>query len=157
MTSYWGTFRNGNQKNSSNHFFLFSLFNFRVCLEHLNSTRIRFSISSSHFINFCFLLSNWSAKNLSPYYFLFCQCTCSGMVFLFLYPIFQLVSFYVAIGGDPKELRLGIVNDEVSNIQECFNKSLIHTYYKDEYDCELYKTSCAFLNHLNRSFAVQVW
>ncbi|XP_039445966.1 ABC transporter G family member 20 [Culex pipiens pallens] len=79
----------------------------------------------------------------------------AGMVFLFLYPIFQLVSFYVAIGGDPKELRLGIVNDEVSNIQECFNKSLIHTYYKDEYDCELYKTSCAFLNHLNRSFAVQ--
>ncbi|EAT33290.1 AAEL014428-PA [Aedes aegypti] len=79
----------------------------------------------------------------------------AGMVFLFLYPIFQLVSFYIAIGGDPKDLRLGVVNDEVNNIQECFNRSLITTYYHDEYDCDLYKISCRFLDQLNRSVAIQ--
>ncbi|XP_053695189.1 ABC transporter G family member 20 [Sabethes cyaneus] len=79
----------------------------------------------------------------------------AGMVFLFLFPIFQLVSFYVAIGGDPKELRLGIVNDEVSNIQECFNQSLITTSFHDDYDCDLYKVSCRFLETLNRTVAIQ--
>ncbi|XP_058467891.1 ABC transporter G family member 20 [Malaya genurostris] len=79
----------------------------------------------------------------------------AGMVFLFLFPIFQLVSFYVAIGGDPKELRLGIVNDEVNNIQECFNQSLTITSYHNDYECDLYKTSCRFLDHLNRTVAIQ--
>uniref|UniRef100_A0A2M3Z376 Putative abc transporter g family member 20 n=1 Tax=Anopheles braziliensis TaxID=58242 RepID=A0A2M3Z376_9DIPT len=79
----------------------------------------------------------------------------AGMVFLFLYPIFQLVSFYVAIGGNPKELRLGIVNDELANIRQCFNESLITTYYHDDYDCDLYKVSCRFLEKLNRSVAIQ--
>uniref|UniRef100_A0A182QE61 Uncharacterized protein n=1 Tax=Anopheles farauti TaxID=69004 RepID=A0A182QE61_9DIPT len=79
----------------------------------------------------------------------------AGMVFLFLYPIFQLVSFYVAIGGNPKDLRLGIVNEELSNIRQCFNESLITTYYREDYDCDLYKVSCRFLEKLNRSVAIQ--
>uniref|UniRef100_A0A182U3I1 Uncharacterized protein n=1 Tax=Anopheles melas TaxID=34690 RepID=A0A182U3I1_9DIPT len=79
----------------------------------------------------------------------------AGMVFLFLYPIFQLVSFYVAVGGNPKDLRLGIVNEELSNIRQCFNESLITTYYREDYDCDLYKVSCRFLEKLNRSVAIQ--
>ncbi|EAA01628.5 AGAP002060-PA [Anopheles gambiae str. PEST] len=79
----------------------------------------------------------------------------SGMVFLFLYPIFQLVSFYVAVGGNPKDLRLGIVNEELTNIRQCFNESLITTYYREDYDCDLYKVSCRFLEKLNRSVAIQ--
>ncbi|XP_040161258.1 ABC transporter G family member 20 [Anopheles arabiensis] len=79
----------------------------------------------------------------------------AGMVFLFLYPIFQLVSFYVAVGGNPKDLRLGIVNEELTNIRQCFNESLITTYYREDYDCDLYKVSCRFLEKLNRSVAIQ--
>ncbi|XP_058116541.1 ABC transporter G family member 20 [Anopheles ziemanni] len=79
----------------------------------------------------------------------------AGMVFLFLYPIFQLVSFYIAIGGNPKGLRLGIVNEELTNIRQCFNESLVHTYYTDDYECDLYKVSCRFLEKLNRSIAIQ--
>ncbi|XP_053661277.1 ABC transporter G family member 20 [Anopheles marshallii] len=79
----------------------------------------------------------------------------AGMVFLFLYPIFQLVSFYIAVGGNPKDLRLGIVNDELANIRQCFNESLITTYYREDYDCDLYKVSCRFLEKLNRSVAIQ--
>uniref|UniRef100_A0A182JPM5 Uncharacterized protein n=1 Tax=Anopheles christyi TaxID=43041 RepID=A0A182JPM5_9DIPT len=79
----------------------------------------------------------------------------AGMVFLFLYPIFQLVSFYIAVGGNPKGLRLGIVNDEVTNIRQCFNESLITTYYREDYDCDLYKVSCRFMEKLNRSVAIQ--
>uniref|UniRef100_A0A182R677 Uncharacterized protein n=1 Tax=Anopheles funestus TaxID=62324 RepID=A0A182R677_ANOFN len=79
----------------------------------------------------------------------------AGMVFLFLYPIFQLVSFYIAVGGNPKDLRLGIVNEELTNIRQCFNESLITTYYREDYDCDLYKVSCRFLEKLNRSVAIQ--
>uniref|UniRef100_A0A182SQH1 ABC transmembrane type-2 domain-containing protein n=1 Tax=Anopheles maculatus TaxID=74869 RepID=A0A182SQH1_9DIPT len=77
------------------------------------------------------------------------------MVFLFLYPIFQLVSFYIAVGGNPKDLRLGIVNEELTNIRQCFNESLITTYYREDYDCDLYKVSCRFMEKLNRSVAIQ--
>ncbi|XP_053672048.1 ABC transporter G family member 20 [Anopheles nili] len=79
----------------------------------------------------------------------------AGMVFLFLYPIFQLVSFYIAVGGNPKGLRLGIVNEELTNIRHCFNESLMTTYYREDYECDLYKVSCRFLEKLNRSVAIQ--
>lgn len=60
---------------------------------------------------------------------------CSGLVFLFFYPILQLVCFYVAIGGDPKLLQLGVVSDELKNLSMCRNTSLI-TVHKHDYECD---------------------
>lgn len=76
------------------------------------------------------------------------------MVFLLFFPIFQLVCFYVAVGGNPIGLKLAIVDDEVSSFKECANESLITTYAHD-YTCDLHKVSCRFINQINESVAVK--
>lgn len=74
------------------------------------------------------------------------------MFFLTCFPIFQLVCFYVAIGGNPIGLKIGIVDSEVSSYRECYNKSLITTFAHDD-TCDLHKISCRFINHINDSVA----
>lgn len=76
------------------------------------------------------------------------------MVFLLLFPIFQLVCFYVAVGGNPKGLNIAIVNDETTSFEDCANKSLITTYVHDD-TCDLHKISCRFINHINDSVAIK--
>ncbi len=76
------------------------------------------------------------------------------MVFLTCFPIFQLVCFYVAVGSNPIGLKLAIVNDEVKNIAECMNKSLITTRISED-TCDLYKVSCRFINQINDSVAIK--
>lgn len=79
----------------------------------------------------------------------------AGMVFVFFFPIFQLVCFYVAVGGNPKGLRLGVVNEEVGNYRECYNDSLVTTFVHDS-TCDIHKVSCRFLDQLNDSVAIKV-
>lgn len=74
------------------------------------------------------------------------------MIFLTCFPIFQLVCFYVAIGGNPIGLKIGIVDSEVSSYRECYNTSLITTFAHDD-TCDLHKVSCRFINHINDSIA----
>lgn len=76
------------------------------------------------------------------------------MFFLIFFPIFQLVCFYVAVGGNPIGLKIAIVNDEVPNYQDCSNSSLITTFVHDS-TCDLHKLSCRFLNHINDSVAIK--
>lgn len=76
------------------------------------------------------------------------------MVFLTCFPIFQLVCFYVAVGSNPIGLKLAIVNDEVKNIADCMNTSLITTRINNE-TCDLNKVSCRFINQLNDSVAIK--
>lgn len=76
------------------------------------------------------------------------------MVFLLFFPIFQLVCFYVAVGGDPIGLNIAIVNNEVSNYEDCANSSLITTFVHDN-DCDFHKISCRFINHINESVAIK--
>lgn len=78
----------------------------------------------------------------------------AGMIFLTCFPIFQLVCFYVAIGGNPIGLKLGIVDDELSNFNECWNSSLITTNIVND-TCDLNKISCRFINHINDSVAIK--
>ena len=78
-----------------------------------------------------------------------------GMVFLLFFPIFQLVCFYVAVGGNPIGLKLAVVNDEIVNYKDCMNSSLITTNVHD-YTCDLNKVSCRFINQLNDSVAIKV-
>lgn len=76
------------------------------------------------------------------------------MVFLTCFPIFQLVCFYVAVGSNPIGLKLAVVNDEVKNIADCMNSSLITTSINND-TCDLNKVSCRFINQLNDSVAIK--
>lgn len=76
------------------------------------------------------------------------------MVFLTCFPIFQLVCFYVAVGSNPIGLKLAIVNDEVRNIADCMNSSLVTTRINND-TCDLNKVSCRFINQLNDSVAIK--
>ena len=76
------------------------------------------------------------------------------MVFLLFFPIFQLVCFYVAVGGNPIGLNIAIVDDELSSYKDCVNSSLITTYVHD-YTCDLHKVSCRFISQINDSVATK--
>lgn len=76
------------------------------------------------------------------------------MVFLLFFPIFQLVCFYVAVGGNPIGLKLGIVDDEINSFKDCENASLITSYVHDN-TCDLHKVSCRFINQINDSVAIK--
>lgn len=79
-----------------------------------------------------------------------------GIVFCFLFPILQLSCFYSAIGGNPKDLEIGVVNREVNNYMECYNDSLITTFAHD-YTCDLHKISCRFLTAFDDDVAKKVY
>jgi hypothetical protein len=80
----------------------------------------------------------------------------AGMVFITCFPIFQLVCFYVAVGGNPIGLKLAIVNDEVQNYNECTNTSLVTTHINND-TCDLNKVSCRFINQINDSVAIKYY
>lgn len=69
-------------------------------------------------------------------------------------PILQIVFFYLAIGGNPIGLKMGVVDDEIMNYEECFNSSLITTFVHDD-TCDIQKVSCRFLNELDDSVAIK--
>lgn len=79
----------------------------------------------------------------------------SGLLLLFLFPVLQCTCFYLAIGDNPKNLKIGIVNDEVESYEDCFNKSLITTYVHD-YTCDLNKVSCRYLSRIPSDLTKQV-
>jgi hypothetical protein len=80
----------------------------------------------------------------------------AGMVFLLFFPIFQLVCFYVAVGGNPIGLKVAIVDDEVNSFKDCSNSSLITTYVHD-YTCDLHKVSCRFINQISDETANKIF
>lgn len=81
----------------------------------------------------------------------------SGVLFMFLFPLLQCSCFYLAIGDNPKNLKIGIVNDEVDDYRQvCFNKSLVTTNVHD-YTCDLTKVSCRYLNKIPPEIAEQIY
>lgn len=74
---------------------------------------------------------------------------------MFLFPILQCTCFYLAIGDNPQNLKLGVVNDEVQDYRDCLNTSLVTTYAHD-YTCDLTKVSCRYLNIIPPIIAQQV-
>ncbi len=79
----------------------------------------------------------------------------SGLLLLFLFPVLQCTCFYLAIGDNPKNLKIGIVNDEVDHYEDCFNKSLITTTVHDD-TCDLNKVSCRYLSRIPPDLTRQV-
>jgi hypothetical protein len=62
--------------------------------------------------------------------------------------------FFLAIGGDPKGLKLAVVDEELGNFTSCTNYSLFNPtepiLHKDE-TCDFYGLSCNYLNRINES------
>lgn len=79
----------------------------------------------------------------------------SGLLLLFLFPVLQCTCFYLAIGDNPKNLKIGIVNDEVDSYEDCLNTSLVTTYVHD-YECDLNKVSCRYLSKIPPDLTKQV-
>lgn len=77
----------------------------------------------------------------------------SGVTFMIIVPILQIVFFYLAIGGNPIGLKFGVVDDEV-NYNDCFNSSLITTIAHED-TCDLHKVSCRFIHEFDDSVAIK--
>lgn len=81
---------------------------------------------------------------------------------MFLFPLLQCTCFYLAIGDNPRHLKLGIVNDEVAHYTDCFNTSLITTAIRnatipdETHSCDLNKISCRYLREIPTEIADQV-
>lgn len=60
-----------------------------------------------------------------------------------------------AIGGNVTGMVLGIVNEEVANIDECLDSSLVTAKYHD-FECTFSKISCRFISEIDDSVAVKV-
>lgn len=69
-----------------------------------------------------------------------------------LIPVIGCLSLQYGIGGKINGLKLGVVNNEVANINDCFNRSLI-TITTHDFDCMLNKASCRFINDFDTSDA----
>lgn len=71
-------------------------------------------------------------------------------------PFIQLFLFYHSIGGNPKGLKLGVVDDEIESYNDCQNTSLITTFVHD-YTCDLHKISCRVLSEITDDIAEKVF
>lgn len=72
---------------------------------------------------------------------------------MIIVPILQIVFFYLAIGGNPIGLKMGVVDDEINYI-DCFNSSLITSISHNE-TCDLHKISCRFIQEFDDSVAIK--
>lgn len=71
-------------------------------------------------------------------------------------PVIQLYVFRFTIGGNPQGLKIGIVDDEILNHQECHVPGLINAYSED-YSCEVNLISCRFLEKLTDDVGEKVF
>lgn len=72
-----------------------------------------------------------------------------GLIFSVLFPIIQVVAFFSAVGHNPKDLHIAVVNNEAPwNLDICKNSSVIHTMLTDAGTCELFMMSCWFLEEM---------
>ncbi|KAL0277532.1 UNVERIFIED_CONTAM: hypothetical protein PYX00_004782 [Menopon gallinae] len=72
------------------------------------------------------------------------------ILFLFVLPVIQVILFCTAIGRDPKELHLAVVNNELDVYQKCDDTLLTSK------DCNFTLLSCQYLQYLkNRTSYIQ--
>jgi len=79
--------------------------------------------------------------------------SCRGLVFAVIFPIIQFGAFLLAIGGDPKDLKIGVVNDEAGN---CDDGNNFGNVWNDKIICHFGNLSCRFLNNIDNSIMIQV-
>jgi hypothetical protein len=77
-----------------------------------------------------------------------------GLFFIFGFPVLEILVFFLAIGGDPKGLKLAVVDEELGNFTNCMQYSLFNptepVLHKDE-TCDFHGLSCNYLNRINQS------
>ncbi|KAL0110784.1 hypothetical protein PUN28_014027 [Cardiocondyla obscurior] len=78
----------------------------------------------------------------------------AGLVFAILFPLLQGGLFFFSIGNNPKDLMIGIVNDEAGNCNYDKNYGYI---WGDEITCHFNNLSCRFANNINSSIATQIY
>ncbi|CAH0554732.1 unnamed protein product [Brassicogethes aeneus] len=71
------------------------------------------------------------------------------MLFIFALPVMQVILFCLAIGGDPKGLKLAIVNHEVPYTNQTYQHC---DFFRN---CSLTHMSCRYLDALNTSTMVK--
>ncbi|XP_024879603.1 ABC transporter G family member 20-like isoform X1 [Temnothorax curvispinosus] len=76
----------------------------------------------------------------------------TGLIFAIVFPILQVAVFLGGIGQDPKDLKIGIVNDEASN---CDYGSNLGNIWNDEITCHFGNLSCRFLHNFDDSIAIK--
>lgn len=72
-----------------------------------------------------------------------------------LIPLVGCITLHYGIGGRIKDLSIGIVNQEVSFADECFNKSLITSEVRG-FDCFVHKASCRFIHEIDDDILAKV-
>ncbi|KAG5671813.1 hypothetical protein PVAND_001988 [Polypedilum vanderplanki] len=76
-------------------------------------------------------------------------------MFLCVFPLIVLMSI-ATFGRDPQGLKIGIVDDEVDNLEQCYNSSLITTFL-NETTCYIKDISCRFVNQLKDDVAIKIF
>lgn len=71
-------------------------------------------------------------------------------------PLFSILLYHFAIGGNPIGLKIGVVNEEMKDFDQCENSSLVTTS-RDGFDCNLNMISCRFLNRISEDIASKVY
>ncbi|XP_045780633.1 ABC transporter G family member 20-like isoform X1 [Maniola jurtina] len=77
-----------------------------------------------------------------------------GLIFSVLFPIVQVVAFFGAIGHDPRDLHVAVVNYEAAfsplGTDTCNNKSITRVSQREDETCEQYMLSCWFLEEMEK-------
>ena len=79
----------------------------------------------------------------------------SLIVYSVLIPFIGCLCLHFGVGGLIREIKLGIVNSEVSSIEECFNQSLV-TFEVQGFQCTPHKLSCRFIDEFDNGIAEKV-
>lgn len=74
-----------------------------------------------------------------------------------IFPLIQLLSFFIAVGHEPREIRVGIVNDEVPNWSDCLNITYPMVVYDEtDFSCHYEKLSCKYLKAFDEGVLIKV-
>lgn len=78
-----------------------------------------------------------------------------GILFALLLPIIQIITFFNGIGGDPKDLKIFIVNEEAGN---CDSGRIVGNITYDDYErnCNFTDISCRFIRGINNTVLEKV-
>ncbi|XP_012551708.2 ABC transporter G family member 20 [Bombyx mori] len=82
-----------------------------------------------------------------------------GLIFSILFPIIEVVAFFLAVGHDPRDLQIAVVNEEAVfspfGLDICRRSDLQTTKLLKDGTCELYMLGCWFLEEMENKELVQ--
>lgn len=80
-----------------------------------------------------------------------------GLVFAVFFPLLQVSAFFIGVGGEPKGLKIGIVNDEAGNCD--YGNDIGNIWYNEVNDipeCNWSNLSCRFIHNYKDTILEQV-